>query len=228
VHIPKLFAVNDNDTIYQLIKNFPLGIWINYVSSELQVDHIPFVLDVDSQGQVVLCAHINKANKIWQQIDTGSKTLVVFQGPQAYVSPSWYPSKSKHGKVVPTWNYMVVHAHGQQTITTDEKWLTQQLTALTKTQEVHQPEPWSIDDAPADYISKMVNSIVGIEITITKLEAMWKVSQNKNESDRQGVAAGLELTGSENAMLVAYAVKQKNHSSFTTKTNSEYPAQLTL
>ena len=173
------------------------------VEQGLEINHIPFVLD-KSQGDFgVLRGHVGKANPVWQHLNAQRESIVVFQGPEAYITPSWYPSKQEHGKVVPTWNYVVVHAHGIAHTTTDETWLIEQLNLLTDQQELSQDEPWRVADAPQKYIDKMLNAIVGIEIPIDKLVGAWKASQNKSAADKSGVVTGLNTMGDASATKMA-------------------------
>jgi transcriptional regulator len=137
--------------------------------------------------------HVARANPIWKNAD--ADVLVIFQGQQAYITPSWYASKKEHGKVVPTWNYVVVHAHGKLRVIDDSQWLMQHLNLATDTHEAAETHPWKVSDAPADFMTSTMKAIVGIEIDITKLECKWKVSQNRSNADRIGVADGLAVKG---------------------------------
>ena len=156
----------------------------------------------DAGPHGVLRAHVARANPLVRDLQAAD-ALVIFQGPQAYVSPLWYPSKQLTGKAVPTWNYMVVHAHGPLRIVEEAQWLRAQLEALTATHEAGKAQPWSMDDAPQDYIATMMNAIVGIEIPIMRLEGKWKLSQNQPPPNRDGVIAGLAALGDAGALDVA-------------------------
>ena len=145
-----------------------------------------------------------RANDQLAALRAGGEALVIFQGPEAYVTPSWYPSKAEHGKVVPTWNYAAVHAWGTPRVIEDAAWLRDQIERLTASREGSRPQPWAVGDAPADYIDAQLRGIVGLEIPISRIEGKWKVSQNRSESDRRGVADGLMAEGAEAmARLVA-------------------------
>jgi transcriptional regulator len=135
--------------------------------------------------------HVARANPVWQSFSPVVNSIVVFQGAETYITPSWYPSKHAHGKAVPTWNYVVVHAHGLPHAIQDRAWLLQHVSQLTDTHEAGQAVPWRLSDAPKEYTDRMVQGIVGIEISIARLVGKWKVSQNRPEPDKLGVVAGL-------------------------------------
>ncbi|KFK95601.1 MULTISPECIES: FMN-binding negative transcriptional regulator [unclassified Serratia (in: enterobacteria)] len=198
---PASFREDDVETQLALVRANPLGLLISHGSQGLLADPIPFLVDVDQQGRVTLRAHVARANPHWQVLQTVQECLVVFQGVEGYISPNWYQSKSQSGKVVPTWNYAAVHMWGVPTVTHDPLWLRQQLDGLTRLQESQQPEPWQIDDAPANYIASQMKGIVGIEIAITRREGKWKMSQNRSAEDVSGVIAGLQAGDSVQQQL---------------------------
>jgi transcriptional regulator len=162
---------------------------------------VPFLLDENGGCKGVLRAHVARANRQWQEIRDGAATLVVFQGADAYVTPSWYRTKQETGKVVPTWNYAVVQARGTATIIEDAAWLRAQIDALTDRHEGRRAQPWHVGDAPEPFIAAQLKGIVGIEIAIAAIEGKWKVSQNRPEGDREGVAQGLRDDASNAEML---------------------------
>ncbi|HAU68922.1 MAG TPA: transcriptional regulator [Gammaproteobacteria bacterium] len=207
VHTPKPFEVNDAQAIKTLIAEHPLATWINYSERGIVINHIPFVFHSNVGDQGVLRGHIAKANSVWHDLEEECLTAAVFQGPQTYISPSWYVSKAEHGKVVPTWNYMVVHVHGQQRFITDPKWILEQLNSLTDQQEKTHLQPWNVADAPETYTQRLLKGIVGVEITITKIDATWKTSQNKSKQDQQSVIRALQSVGSDQAKEMAIAIK---------------------
>jgi transcriptional regulator len=179
---------------------------ITYGAAGLTANPIPFILD-DSQGEFgVLQAHLARANPQWRDSDRKVEALVVFQGPQSYITPSWYPTKQDTGKVVPTWNYVTVQVHGTMHVVEDREWLCRQIGALTGLREQDRPLPWSVEDAPAPFIEGQINGIVGIEIPITRIEGKWKVSQNRPEVDRKGVVAGLHADGDAASQIMAELV----------------------
>lgn len=195
MYIPNHFAETDPQRLHQLIRERGFGMLVTVDESGPQANHIPFYLDDTGRLQ----CHVARANPVWKQIQSNPGVLVVFQGPDAYISPNWYPTKQETGKVVPTWNYQVVHAHGQAAATEDPVWLRQHLENLTRHNEQHRPSPWSVGDAPDAYIDKMMGAIVGLEIAIDRLEGKTKASQNQPERNRQGVKAGLEEEGTQTA-----------------------------
>jgi transcriptional regulator len=202
---PAHFIQNDTQAIAALLRAQPLATLVHHdAQGGLVADAIPLLWQPDASGAGgTLTGHVARANPLWQQAD-GAEVLAVFQGPQAYVSPGWYPSKALHGKVVPTWNYATVQAHGHLRAVQDTQWLRALLERLTAQHEASQARPWSVADAPGDYIEAMLRAVVGIEITVTRLDAKWKVSQNRSEIDRQGVMAALTAQGlDEAAAMVA-------------------------
>lgn len=206
MYSPDHFREARTEVMHALIQAHPLGVWVVLGDDALVANHIPFKLDA-SRGELgVLVGHVARANPIWRQAPSGIPTLVTFQGPQAYISPSWYPSKHEHGKVVPTWNYAVVHAHGRPTFIQDREWLHNHVSSLTREHEAPRPQPWAVSDAPTDYIGKMLTAVVGVEIPITRLEGKWKMSQNRVESDRAGVVSGLQQERDQQAAAVALSV----------------------
>jgi transcriptional regulator len=155
----------------------------------------------------MLYGHVARANPIWREA-VGQAALVIFQGPQLFVSPSWYPTKRETGRVVPTWNYIVVHAHGRLRIIDDRTWVRSHLEQLTDAHDQHRDVPWKVTDAPADYVDKMVSAVVGVEMPVERLIGKWKVSQNRSRPDREGVLEGLERDGTQTARVMADLVRQ--------------------
>jgi transcriptional regulator len=151
-------------------------------------------------------AHVARANPVWRQARQDVDVLVVFQGPQAYISPNWYPSKAQTHREVPTWNYVTVQARGRLQVRDDPVWLRGLLSRLTAVHEADQPVPWSLADAPADAIDRMLRAVVGIEIELTALQGKWKVSQNKPAADRAGVVQGLGQRAGDAAAAMAAQV----------------------
>ena len=203
MYLPAHFEITDAALMHGLIRSHSLGTWASAPAGELVVNHVPFLIDTTRGPHGTLVGHVARANPLWQHL---GDSIVVFQGPQAYISPSWYPSKHADGKAVPTWNYAVVHAHGRPLAIEDKAELLQIVSRLTQTHEAKQALPWSVSDAPADYIDKMLGAIVGIEMPIERLEGKWKVSQNRPEADRQGTAAGLIGRGEPDGIAMAHLV----------------------
>lgn len=203
MYAPSHFHETRLDVLHSLIERYPLGTLITVIDGEITANHVPFLIEGSDSGPGILKCHVAKANPVWRELSNHKELLVAFQGCNAYVSPSWYPSKYEHGKAVPTWNYTVAHARGIAQTTTDREWLLQHVRQLSDTHEAKQVMPWQVSDAPTDYIDKMLGAIVGIEISLSSLEGKWKVSQNRSESDRVGVVAGLESMRSEDALAMS-------------------------
>jgi transcriptional regulator len=208
MYIPKLHEESDLRVLHELVRSHPLGTWATQGDGELIVNHVPFVLDQARGPYGLLRCHVARANSVWQSFSKTVASVVVFHGPSAYVSPSWYPSKQAHGKVVPTWNYVVVHAHGIPAIIEEPARLIEHLNELTASQEIRQAIPWRVSDAPGEFIAQMSRQIVGIEIPIARIFGKWKVSQNRSSSDRAGVVAGLRGNHDEQSQEIAALVDQ--------------------
>ena len=196
MYLPKHFEETRPEPLHELIRTQPLGLLVTLNDAGLQANNVPFVLDPDpAGGPGILRAHVARANPVWRDTRGDVEALVVFQGPQAYISPGWYPSKTEHGKVVPTWNYIMVQARGTLRAIDDPAWVHAFVARLTTRHEATQSKPWAITDAPPEYIDTMTRAIVGIELTLTALTGKWKVSQNRSAADRAGVADGLRAAG---------------------------------
>ena len=197
MYLPSHFEETRPEVMHELVRAHPLGLLVTLGPTGLQANPVPFMLDAGGGGEAgaagapVLRAHVARANPVWREARTDVESLVVFQGPQAYISPSLYPSKAATGKVVPTWNYVMVQARGTLRVVDDAPWLHALVTRLTDRHEAARAEPWAVSDAPDDYVQTMLRAIVGIEITLSALTGKWKVSQNRNQADREGVATGL-------------------------------------
>jgi transcriptional regulator len=174
----------------------------------LVANHIPFEADPDPAPFGKLRGHIARANPLWRDFTPEVEALVIFQGPDTYISPSWYPTKNVSGEVVPTWNYAVVHAHGPLRIIDDATWLREFVTKLTNRYEAGRSDPWQVTDAPPDFIEKQLGAIVGIEIPITRMFGKWKVSQNRLPQDRDGAIEGLSQEGGDSAAAMADLVRK--------------------
>jgi transcriptional regulator len=211
MYLPPAFREDRIDVQHDLIRTHPLGLLITAGPGGLMANPVPFLVYAEEGGRGTLRAHVSRANPVLQELAAVPECLIVFQGPQHYVTPSWYATKEESGKVVPTWNYVTVHAWGAPRVVDDGAWLRRQLEDLTRSQERARPAPWSIDDAPGDFIAAQMKGITGVEISITRIEGKWKLSQNRLEADRQGVADGLR-TQSEagNAMADLIAAMTRN------------------
>lgn len=188
---PSAFREERLETLHELIRSHPLATLITAGADGLIANLVPFIL-ADTGDKGMLRAHIAKANNQVAALDAGAETLVVFHGPEAYITPSWYPSKKEHGRVVPTWNYAVVQVRGTPHVIDDPVWLRTQIGALTSAQENQRSEPWKVTDAPEAFIEGQLRAIIGIEIPILTIEGKWKVSQNRSAADREGVYLGLQ------------------------------------
>lgn len=193
---PSHFCVTDTTDLHALIRAFPLGSLVVMTADGLDANHLPFELLQSDDGNTRLIAHVARANPIWQQLRNGDAGLVIFRAEDAYISPSWYPSKHETHQQVPTWNYRVVHVHGQVSIRDDEKFVRGVVGRLTRTHEgrSNPQAPWKMSDAPEEYMQRMLGSIVGIEIAVTRMEGKFKLSQNKDARDRNGAIQALEAS----------------------------------
>lgn len=204
MYLPKHHEESNLAVLHKLIEAHPLGTWVTQAAGELVANHIPFLLDTSRGEYGTLTAHVARANPVWQSFAEASESLVIFQGPECYITPSWYPSKQAHGKAVPTWNYAVVHARGLPRVIEDRDWLQRHLAQLTDTHEAGQTAPWKLSDAPPDFIERMLDAVVGIEIPISNLVGKWKVSQNRPLADRIGVVEGLsQRAGADDKEMAA-------------------------
>ena len=178
--------------MHALIESEPFATLVTMSNSGLFASHLPMVLNRGEGTNGTLRGHLSRANNQWRDLLPSVEALTIFSGDHHYISPNWYPEKTEDGKVVPTWNYAVVHAYGPLRIIEDPTWLLSHLTALTTQHEAPSPSPWHVSDAPADYIASQIKGIVGIELPISQIEGKWKVSQNKSERTRLAVEQGLE------------------------------------
>jgi transcriptional regulator len=196
MYMPAHFEENRPEVLHRLIAEQPFGALITNGPNGLDANHVPFdaqlVAEEDnpsaSQSRFILRAHVARANPVWKEAATHPEALVIFQGPAAYISPTWYPSKHEAHRQVPTYNYIVVHAHGRIVVRDDEPFVRGLVARLTRKMEAGEAVPWKMGDAPADFITQMLGAIVGIEIEVTRLVGKWKLGQNKEAADRRGAA----------------------------------------
>jgi transcriptional regulator len=205
---PPLHRQDDVAAQHALIRRHPLGLLVSHGPQGLVANAIPFLIDADAGKFGTLRAHMARANGQWRDLADAGEALAVFQGPEHYVSPSWYATKRETGKVVPTWNYVMVQARGVARAIEDEAWLRRQIAALTQSQESSRPAPWAVGDAPEEFIAAMVRQIVGVEIEIADIRGKWKASQNRSPADRAGVAEGLTADGDAEALAMAAIVRE--------------------
>ncbi|GAA3577236.1 FMN-binding negative transcriptional regulator [Marinobacter xestospongiae] len=211
MYVPEHFQENDQSRLLEHIETLGFGILVLADSQGIEANHLPFLLDrPPSGGPVRLACHVARNNPVWQRLAPEMKVLVVFQGPQAYISPSWYPTKAEHGRAVPTWNYLAIHAEGPARATTDPSWLRHHLSQLTDHHERHRSTPWQLSDAPEAFTNRLMQNIVGIEITIDTLVGKTKASQNQPEKNHAGVMAGLNQEPCSNAHEMARVMADEN------------------
>ncbi|WP_292935428.1 FMN-binding negative transcriptional regulator [Noviherbaspirillum sp.] len=209
MYLQRQFEETRLDVLHGLMKSHPLATLVVPSASGLVVNHIPLLVCSPDGELGTLRGHVARANPVWQQLADTLHAVAVFQGPESYITPSWYPSKHTDGKAVPTWNYAVVHAHGIPRAIDDADWLLNHLREMSDEHERTQALPWKISDAPGDFIDRLVEAIVGIEIPIARIEGKWKVSQNRPVGDRLGVAAGLRARGDDRSHAMADLVMQR-------------------
>ena len=207
---PSHFQETRLDVLHGLIRQQPLSTLVTLTAEGLVANHIPLYLRFDGTGQGTLVGHVARANPIWKDFDAGVSALAIFQGPHKYITPRAYATKAEHGKVVPTWNYVTVHARGPLQVQQDPAWIRAQLMDLVTQQEAPAPKPWAVDDAPREYTDTMIRALVGISIPIVDLSGKWKVSQNQPAVNQASLLQALRAEGSADgdamAGLVAAAV----------------------
>src|SRR5450631_2222973 len=208
MYLPAHFAESRSEILHRLIREHPLAVLVTFSSNELNANHIPFELDSAPAPFGTLRGHVARSNPVWHNFSKDVEALLVFQGPQHYISPSWYPTKKETGKVVPTYNYIVVHAYGTMRVFEDADWLRKFVSGLTDRFEASRAQPWGITDAPEDFVAMQLRAIVGIEIQLTRLIGKWKTSQNRPAADQLGVVAGLRESDDAVAQAMAAAVEQ--------------------
>lgn len=203
MYVPPHFEETRLEVLHDLVRSHPLATVVTLAQESLNANHIPMELDTEPPPLGILRGHVSRANPMWKDFSSDVRALVIFQGPESYITPSWYQTKQESGKVVPTWNYAVVHAYGQLRIIEDPVWLRALVERLTNRHEAPRAEPWEVADAPEDYLRGQLNGIVGLEIPIERLIGKWKVSQNRPDTDRKGVIQGLQELGKSEAACMA-------------------------
>jgi len=209
MYIPKHFEETRLPVIHGLIDAHPFASLITMGPAGLVASHIPMVLERDGTLPGVLRGHVSRANVQWKEFSPEGEALAIFSGPHHYITPTWYAEKAETGKVVPTWNYAVVHAYGRMSIHEGPDWLRAHLETLTNIHEAASAAPWRVADAPDEYVSAMMKGIVGIELRLTRLEGKWKASQNRPERDRLAVAEGLGELGTAEARAMQAMVERR-------------------
>jgi transcriptional regulator len=206
MYLPAHFEENRREVLDALIAAQPFGTIVTNGPNGLDANHIPFEFEPERGPFGTLRAHVARSNPLWREAPASPETLVIFQGPTAYISPTWYPSKADTHKAVPTWNYMVVHAHGRIVVHDDENYVRGVVARLTRKMEAGESTPWKMGDAPADYLTQMLGAIVGLEIEVTKLVGKWKLSQNRTEADIRGAAGALAERETDEQRAVSQAM----------------------
>jgi transcriptional regulator len=206
MYLPAHFEETRLDVLHALVRSHPLSTLVTLGGDGLIANHIPLYLRAGSGASGSLVGHIARSNPLWKESDLTVAALAIFQGPQTYISPSWYATKKEHGRVVPTWNYAVVHVHGLLRVIEDAAWIATQLHELTNHQEAAFPAPWSVHDAPLDYTARLVEALVGIEIPVTRITGKWKTSQNQPEVNRNSLVQALGNSSDHDARLMASLV----------------------
>lgn len=210
MYVPNHFKEGDPAVLYECIRDFSFATLVVADENGVEANHLPLYLVSDAgDSPGVLQGHLARDNPVWRRIESGAQVLAIFQGPNAYISPSWYPSKAETGKVVPTWNYLAVHVQGTAKIIQDAGWLLQHLNQLTDLHESNMASPWSVNDAPEDFTRRLCRAIVGLEITIDTLSGKRKASQNQSARNRAGVRAGLTSSGDPLNIDMAHWISDK-------------------
>lgn len=192
MYIPQHFEETRPDVLHQLMRRYPLATIVTRTEAELNATHIPLLLQTTPGSLGILQGHVARANPMLGELSQAQETLIIFQGPDAYVSPRWYEDKALTGKVVPTWNYLAVHAYGTVSIHDEPEWLRGHLENLTAENEKNFETPWQVGDAPDEYITRMLRGIVGIQFSLSRIVGKWKLSQNKTQLDQRTIVEGLE------------------------------------
>ena len=207
MYTPKHFEEPRIEVMHELMRAHPFATLVTLSSGGLNANHIPLYLTDDSSPFGTLQGHLARSNSMWSDFATDVEALAIFQGSDAYITPSWYATKKETGKAVPTWNYTVVHAYGPLRVIDDASWVRAHLDTLTTHHEAAFPEPWAVSDAPHDFTEKLIEAVVGIEIAVTRLSGKWKVSQNQPPQNQAGVIRGLSASGARDAAPMAALVE---------------------
>jgi len=208
MYLPKLFEEKRLDVLHSFVREHPFGALVVMSSNGLDANHLPFEIDTESGPFGTLHCHVSRANPVWRDFSFDIEALAIFEGPNTYITPTWYPSKQETGKDVPTWNYMVVHARGPMRVIDDVHQVRAHLEKLVAKNEKGRPHPWKITDAPEDYVNKQLSLIVGIEIALTSIFGKWKLGQNRQLRDRHGMLQGLLEANTPETLAVATEVRK--------------------
>ena len=191
------------EVLVAAMRDIKLSAMVSTTPDGLQVSHIPVVVEKTDDDTIVLNGHVSRNNPHWRAIREPAQSVAVFQGSHSYITPSWYQTKAETGKVVPTWGYIAVHAHGVLEIMDDADWLRGHVNELTNLHEADRPEPWAVSDAPEDFIKVMLRGIVGVRLTVERLEGSWKLNQHRSEADQRGTITGLSDLNDQQAQQLS-------------------------
>jgi len=210
MYLPKDFTEERVPVLHEAIRQARIGALVTLGEAGLEASHVPMLIDPEPAPHGTLMGHIARTNPQWRRPAAGVQALAMFLGPNAYISPAWYATKQQTGKVVPTWNYVAIHAYGEVRFFDDADRLLRLVTRLTETHEAGRAQPWAVSDAPATYIQTMLKGIVGFELPVARLEGKWKMSQNRPAQDRAGTIEGLRREGGPAEAAVAEIVAVAN------------------
>jgi transcriptional regulator len=206
MYTPQHFEQHNEVSLFDLIEQYPFATLVTHSNSGIEANHIPLYLQ-ENKDKKLLLGHIAKANPLWKTVQEGAEALIIFNGPNCYISPNYYPSKQENGRVVPTWNYVAVHVKGNIKYFHDDETKLEIVNRLTNIHETNQKVPWTVNDAPSIYIKKMLSAIVGIEIEVMGISGKWKVSQNKSVDNQLGIMSGLLSEADYNPQKLAAIIK---------------------
>jgi len=209
MYVPVHFNEDRIEVLHDAIRSYGFATLVTSGEAELEASHLPMLLDKDPAPFGTLFGHLARANPQWRRAKPGAEALAIFLGPNAYITPSWYATKQQTGKVVPTWNYLAVHAYGTLSFQENPEALRHHVSRLTETHEAGRAAPWAVTDAPADYVEQMLRAIVGFRLKITRLEGKWKMSQNRPEQDQAEVREGLARETGESPIVEIMAERAK-------------------
>lgn len=211
MYIPNHFSETNREALHDVMRAYPLATLVSHSSNSFDANHLPLHFTQLSDAPGMLSGHVARANPLCKEIIDGKDVLAIFHGPNAYITPSWYPTKASTGMVVPTWNYVVVHAHGKLRVRDDTDWLRTHLETLTAEQESAFEKPWQLEDAPSEFIDKLISAVVGIEIEIIRLTGKCKVSQNQALENQMGVMQGLSQSGNDKDREMGAVIARIHH-----------------
>lgn len=209
MYIPAVNREDDISELRRFVQANPLCTLVSMTGRGLVASHIPVVLHETASGFGVLRGHVARANSQWRDSDAGVEALAIFAGPQHFISASWYPGKKTHGREVPTWNYVAVHAYGRLRVVEEHDWLLDHLNSLVDENERIAEIPWAVSDAPPDFITWQMRAIVGIELDVSRVEGKWKTSQNRNDEDAAAVMAGLRSLGTPSSEAMCELIRER-------------------